>query len=68
MAIQEIYYDVLQLLQNFSKWEAIWILRSLNGAAHSFARNACIVMDDYLWKHSPSSFVLFALQADLIPS
>ncbi|XP_071921772.1 uncharacterized protein [Coffea arabica] len=43
--------DVLQLLQNFTKWEAIWTPHSLNGAAHSFARNACTVMDDYLWKH-----------------
>ncbi|XP_071901119.1 uncharacterized protein [Coffea arabica] len=60
--------DVLQLLRNFTKWEAIWISRSLNGAAHSFARNACTALVDHLWNHSPPSFVLFALQADLLPS
>ncbi|XP_071921389.1 uncharacterized protein [Coffea arabica] len=60
--------DVLQLLRSFAKWETTWIPRSLNSAAHSFARNACTALDDYMWNLSPPSFVLSALQADLIPS
>ena len=60
--------DVLQLLRNFTKWEAMWIPCSLNGAAHSFARNACTVSVDHLWDRSSLSFVLSALQADLLHS
>ena len=35
---------MMQLEQNFTKWEATWIPQSSNGAAHSFTKNAGIVM------------------------
>ena len=56
--------DIFVSLQNFVTWEANWVPRNLNVAAHLLVRNASSISDICSWRFSPPSFLSFALTAD----